>query len=131
MPKKKFAVYPRTKEIVRTGLQTGRGQRDFNYNKSLMNISDAGEAKEIEEKYGAKGSQDVHVIEDEKYSHAVNGEQWDVRGSDVKTVHHYTFGASPKYANAWEEFEARRTDKPKRNAKRRRRSAEVAHGIDP
>ena len=128
MKKKKFAVYARTKRIVRDGLQTGKGHRQFRVNKSLMNINDPAEAKEIEDRYGMKGSQDVYVVEDERYANAVNGEQWDVKGSQVSTVHHYTFGTSPRYANAWDAFEKRRKDKHPKKRATRSIDSEVVNG---
>jgi len=97
MPKKKkYMVMARDKKTALTGLTTQRGgHRSFGNKTSAMWISDKAEAEEIDHKYGLKGKGDVFVVEDEKYSYAANGEQWDMkfdeRGGHLKTIHHYTF----------------------------------------
>lgn len=96
MKKKKWMVVSRDKKTSLTGITTQRGgHRTFGKKTSAMWISDKHEAEEIDHKYGMKGKGDVFVVEDEKYSYAVNGEQWDMnfteKGGQLKTVHHYTF----------------------------------------
>jgi hypothetical protein len=97
MPKKKkYMVVARDKKVALTGVTTQRGgHRSFGRKTSAMWIGDKAEAEEIDHTYGMKGKGDVFVVEDEKYSYALNGEQWDMkfdeRGGHLKTVHHYTF----------------------------------------
>lgn len=95
MPKKKkFIVIPREGGAVLNGIRTSRGHRKFN-GKTYMHISEPSEAREIEQKYGKHGTQDVYVAEDEQYARALNGERWEVqsnlRGDNVKLLHNYTF----------------------------------------
>lgn len=95
MPKKKkFLVIPREGNAVLNGIHTSRGHRKFN-GKTYMHISDPSEAREIDQKYGKTGTQDVYVAEDEQYARALNGEKWEVksslRGDNVKLLHNYTF----------------------------------------
>jgi hypothetical protein len=98
MPKKKkYMVMARDKKTALSGITTKRGgHRSFGSKTTAMWISDKAEAEEIEHTYGMKGSGDVFVTEDEKYSYAKNAEQWDMKfdekGSHLKTIHHYTFG---------------------------------------
>ena len=97
MPKKKkYMVVARDKKTALTGITTQRGgHRSFGNKTAAMWISDKAEAEEIDHTHGLKGKGDVFVVEDEKYSYALNGEQWDMkfdeRGSHLKTIHHYTF----------------------------------------
>lgn len=96
--KKKYMVVARDKRTALTGLTTQRGgHRAFGRKTQSMWLSDRAEAEEIDHKYGMKGRGDVFVVEDEKYSYALNGEQWDMKfgekGGELKTVHHYTFTA--------------------------------------
>lgn len=120
MPKKKkFMVVARSKKAALDGLDTSRGHRDFTKT-SAMYVSDPSEAKEIDEKYGKKGTMDAYVVEDPQYERALNGESWDIKDGKVKTIHNYTFGSSRSYADAWEAFERRR------NSRKRRRVAEEA-----
>jgi hypothetical protein len=96
MPKKKkYMVMARDKKTALAGITTKRGgHRDFGSKTTAMWISDKAEAEEIDHTYGLKGKGDVFVVEDEKYSHALNAEQWDMkfdeRGSQLVTIHHYT-----------------------------------------
>jgi hypothetical protein len=107
MPKKYQVIKATTRDI--SGLKVGGRVKKFSYN-DTFETSDPGEAKEIDKVLGAKGTGEVVVT---PYEEKEQG-------------HTYTFGASQKFANAWEEFEKRRKDKkPKRNAKRRRKGAEV------
>jgi hypothetical protein len=80
-----------------------------------MWISDKAEAEEIDHTYGMKGRGDVFVVEDEKYSHALNAEQWDMKfgeqGGQLKTVHHYTQpGADRKQAQGNERVKVKTAD---------------------
>jgi hypothetical protein len=93
--KKKYIVVARDKKTALAGVSTERGgHRSFGKKTSSMWIGDKSEAEEIDQKYGLKGRGDVFVLEDEKYSYAANGEQWDMkfdeRGGHLKTIHHYT-----------------------------------------
>lgn len=105
--KKKFAVYARSKEAALHGFDTSRGHRDFGKT-SVLYVSDPSEAKEIDQTYGKKGTMDLYVHEDDQYERALNAETWDVKDGQVKTLHHYTFGSTSYYADAWEAFEKRR-----------------------
>ncbi len=94
MKKKKFVVIPREGGAVLNGIQTSRGHRQFN-GKTYMHISDPSEAREIDQKYGKTGTQDVYIAEDEQYARALNGEKWEIKsslkGDNVKLLHNYTF----------------------------------------
>jgi hypothetical protein len=105
MKKKKFLVIPREGSAVLNGIQTSRGHRKFN-GKTYMHISDPSEAREIDQKYGKTGTQDVYVAEDEQYSRALNGEKWEIqsslRGDNVKLLHNYTFsGVDTSHFKVW------------------------------
>jgi hypothetical protein len=93
--KKKYMVMARDKMTALTGITTKRGgHRNFGEKSTAMWIGDKAEADEIEQTYGNKGTGDVFVVEDEKYSHALNAEQWDMKfgkdGGQLHTIHHYT-----------------------------------------
>ena len=104
--KKAYVVYPRTKEVSIAGLQTKGGKKKFRGG-SFLNVSENG-AAELRETYSKK---DLHIVEDDQLSRALNGEKWDITDNKVKTLHNYHFGPSKQYADAWEEFEKRRADK--------------------
>lgn len=118
MPKA-YVVYPRTKEIAKSGIKI-RGKKKRFTGGSFMNLNE-NDAKEVSDVYG---KQNLHVVEDEQLARAVNAEKWDMtENNNVKVLHHYNFGATKKYASAWDEFEKRRKDKnPK---KRKAAKAEV------
>jgi hypothetical protein len=65
-------------------------------------VSDESEARDIDAKYGTKGTQQVWVKE-----HGNMG--WE-RSYREDGVHSYFKGASKTYADAWEAFEKRRKD---------------------
>lgn len=94
MKKKKFAVYPREKEITLNGFDTSRGHRNFS-GKTMLYVSEPSEAKEIDQKFGKNGTGELLVAEDEQYARALNGEHWDItstlKGDNVKLLHNYTF----------------------------------------
>lgn len=105
---RRYIVVPRTVKAQQAGLQTSKGRIGFN-GKSSIYVDDAALASEIDTHQGEHGSNDVWVCQDEKL-------EWHERqdgntdGNNV-TVHHYTFGASRRYSDAWDEFEKRRKDK--------------------
>jgi hypothetical protein len=121
---KAFVVYPRTKKQAREGLVI-KGKRKKFTGGSMMNLFED-DAKEVSETYGKNN---VHVVEDEQLGRALNGEKWDVKGDNVKTLHNYHFGPTKSYSDAWEEFEKRRKDKSQQKRKKRRKSAEVNSAI--
>lgn len=103
MTQKSFTVVARNGKIKKQGLFTGRGHRKFE--KTGMQIYDAGEAAEIKAKY----KRDVTVTEDPRHEwHLKNDRQTDGENLDI---HHYTFGANQRYAQAWEAYEKRRNVK--------------------
>lgn len=138
---KAFVVYPRTKKQAREGLVI-KGKRKKFTGGSMMNLFED-DAKEVSETYG---KQNVHVVEDEQLGRALNGEKWEVKGDNVKTLHKYHFGQLPEtppwvlvknddgliqetrldWALEWG-WEIISKDKQKR--KKRRMSAEVHSGI--
>jgi hypothetical protein len=87
MPKKKkYMVMARDKKTALAGITTKRGgHRDFGSKTTAMWISDKAEAEEIDHTYGLKGKGDVFVVEDEKYSHALNAEQWEADDHPTET----------------------------------------------
>jgi hypothetical protein len=106
MKKKKFIVVPRTDKGQR-GLETGKGGLDFK-GKSAAWVSDPAEAKEIDDRYGLKGSGDVWVEQDENLEwHAKHDETTD---GIHRGIHHYTFGAmtSPAALRFWERYERKK-----------------------
>ncbi len=116
--KKKFMVVAREGSAVLKGLETGKGHKSFN-GKSFLYVDDAGEAAEIEQKYGKKGTQDVYVARDEQLERALNGEQWEVKsslaGDHVKVAHNYFFGPqrSKAAADFWKRYERKKKQKAK------------------
>jgi hypothetical protein len=103
--KKAFLVMPRNKNAAESGLVTGKGTLDFKGKTSMM-IGDESLAREVDTQHGLKASGDVWVAEDQR------GESF-LRDDGVQGhgVHRYFWGQSPRYARAWDNFEARRTDK--------------------
>jgi hypothetical protein len=103
---KRYLVLGRTQKIVESGIQTGKGHRRFR-RRSGFYVSDPAEAREIEQKYGKKGTKDVNVVEDDRAAWHINAD----RSTDGNhATHHYTFGPTASYAAAWEAFEKRRKD---------------------
>jgi hypothetical protein len=112
MPKRKFMVMKRTKRPV--VIDTGRGLRktwrenggkaDFFY------VSNEAEAKEIDEVYGTKGTQDVWVREHGQAGHDATYKE--------DHVHNYFFGSSKVYSDAWQKiFGRRRNGKAEKSKK--------------
>lgn len=101
-------VVPRTKEAKIRGFNAGRGRRRFS-KRGAMFVSDASEAEEIDRTVGLKGSKEVWVHEDPMYEWHLHNDG-STSGQNIET-HGYTFGASRRYADAWEAFERRRKDK--------------------
>lgn len=114
MKKKAYLVMPRNTNVLDTGLKTGRGRLKFGKGKTSMMVGDESLANEIDTQHGLKGTGDVWVAEDQRGESFLRDD-----GNDGRGIHRYFWGASPKFSNAWDEFEKRR------NARRRRRSAEV------
>ncbi len=106
MKKKYEVIKATTREIP--GVYVGGRERRFAKN-GMFTVSDPGEAAEINKVLGAKGTGEVVVTSYEQKEHG----------------HKYKFGASQKFANAWDEFEKRRKDKLQKKRKRRRKGAEV------
>lgn len=96
MPKKKkHIVLARTPEIMEQGIDTPRGHKGFNGH-SVMWVNDAGEAREIEQKYKGK----VAVTEDQQYSWSVNNDGGN--GTRMDNVHNYTFsGVDTSHFKVW------------------------------
>jgi hypothetical protein len=116
MPKKKFEIIKATTREL-SGLAVGGRVKKFAPN-GTFETSDPGEAAEIDKVLGAKGTGEVVVTSYDQKEHG----------------HTYTFGASSRFAAAWEEFEKRRKDKnrkPKRRRKSVHKSAEVRHAPNP
>lgn len=115
MPKKYQVIKATTREIP--GLKVGGRVKKFAPN-GTFETTDAGEAKEIDKVLGAKGTGEVVVTPYE----------------DKEQGHTYTFGASPRFSSAWDEFEKRRKDKAERDGKnpkkrvRRAKKPEVTNG---
>lgn len=72
MPDKLYQVVQRTKRDVLPNKFGG---------KPAFYTSDRGEAREIEQEYGMKGSGDVHVLDDDRTKHAINS----------NSIHRYSF----------------------------------------
>lgn len=84
MGKKSFTVVARNDKIRRQGLVTDKGTKSFE-GKSALQVYDAGEAKELKEKY----KRDINIIEDERHEwHMKHDNQTDGHNVDI---HHYTF----------------------------------------
>jgi hypothetical protein len=97
MPKKKYEVIrATTKEIP--GVYVGGKERRFGKN-GMFTTSDAGEAEEINKVLGVKGTGEVVVTSHTEKEHG----------------HTYTFGASKKFADAWDAFQKRKKKKTRRN----------------
>ena len=66
MPEKLFEVClaKPDKNLLKEGIDVGAGRKKFAQNESFW-LRDAGEAREIDARFGRKGSGDVIVIEDE------------------------------------------------------------------
>ena len=109
MPKKKYEVIKATTRDI-PGVRVGGRERYFSHN-GMFTTRDAGEAAEIDKVLGTKGTGEVVVT---SYNEKEHG-------------HTYLFGASKKFADAWEAFEKRRKLKVKNKARRKR--AEVKHEI--
>jgi len=99
--KKKHLVMPRTPEALKNGVETSKGILMFNDNQPIHVEDDI--ANEIEAHQGLKGTGDVWTHEDPRLNHF---ERYNADG-----IHSYFWGTDIKYANAWEAFEKRRTDK--------------------
>ena len=114
---KKYQVVKATTRDI-PGLTVGGRVKKFSSN-GTFETSDAGEAREIDKVLGMKGTGEVVVTNYE----------------DKEQGHTYTFGASKRFADAWEEFEKRRkkaerdSETPKKRTKRRK-GAEVKHDAD-
>lgn len=93
---KRWLVIPREKATALKGMVTSFGRRKFHHKTGVTYVSSKAEAEEIDHKYGMKGRRDVMVFEDERYSHALNAESWEMKrdnrtgGDYVKTLHHYS-----------------------------------------
>lgn len=72
MPKKLYQVVQRSKREVMPDKFAG---------KTAFYTTDHGEAREIEKEHGMSGSGDVHVLDDDRTRHAINGEG----------IHRYSF----------------------------------------
>ena len=114
MPKKKHVVMARTDHARKNGVRTSKGTLSFK-GKPMMYVDDD-VADEIQKTDGLKGTGDVWVHEDPRRNHV---ERYKPDG-----VHSYFYGASGRYADAWEEFEKRR----KRKQRAAKKSAEVDSG---
>jgi hypothetical protein len=106
MAKKYQVIKATTKEI--SGLTVGGRVKKFQGN-GTFEVDDPGEAKEIDKVLGAKGTGEVVVT---PYENKEPG-------------HTYTFGASPKFASAWDEMMKRRKAKTQKKRNKRRKGAEV------
>lgn len=120
MPKKKrFIVVPRTQNAMLDGISTSKGK--VNFKAKGPTYVDESVAGEIDNQHGLKGSGDVWVEQDERLEwHEHHDKNTD--GRNRTGIHHYTFGQSDKYSEAWEEFMARRK---LRETRKRRKSAEA------
>lgn len=108
MAKRKFQVIKATTRDI-PGLTVGGKPRYFGKNGTFQ-VSDEGEAREIDKVLGAKGTGEVAVT---SYTEKEHG-------------HTYTFGASKKFSDAWEEFEKRRKRKRSKRTRSKQR-VEVKH----
>jgi hypothetical protein len=102
MAKKRFQVIKATTREI-PGVMVGGRVKKFKRN-GTFETDDPGEAKEIDKVLGEKGTGEVVVTED----------------IVKETGHTYTFGASKKFADAWDEFEKRRKRKEKQHANSRK-----------
>lgn len=126
---KRFMVMPRTDNILKEGIKTGKGHRKF-YQRQMFWVKDPGEAREIEQKYGMKGSKEALVLPDPKYEHHLNNEgEWDHVKQDSSFIHHYTFGpvSSPGVDAFWRRYNRKKKLMEKRRAEGKDPS-EVQHG---
>ncbi len=110
--KKSYLVMSRNTGVVDKGLQTGKGRLRFKNGKTSMFVGDKALADEIDSIHGLKGSGDVWVHEDPQSEPFLRDD-----GIVGKGVHRYFWGASSRFASAWEEFEKRRKDKKVKNEK--------------
>jgi len=136
MPKRKFMVMKRSKDPV--NINTGRGRRktwrenggkaDFFY------VSSESEAKEIDEVYGNKGTQEVWVKEHGQAGHDAT---YKMDSGKYSSIHNYFFGgitvdlkdAIPLEEDPnWEEYSPGRWRRKERKRGTRRKSAEVTDG---
>jgi hypothetical protein len=86
--KRRFIVVPRNTRTQMNGLQTGKRKLDFGKQTARW-IDDPAEARDIDTRYGLKGSGDVWVEQDENLEwHAKNDNGTDGR---MAGIHHYTF----------------------------------------
>lgn len=100
----------RNTSVLEKGLKTEKGKLKFKKGASSMMIGDEGLANEIDKVHGLKGSGDVWVHEDPRSESFLRDD-----GREGRGIHRYFWGASPRYANAWDEFEKRRKDKKVKN----------------
>jgi hypothetical protein len=112
MPKQTYQVIKATTREI-PGLTVGGRVRKFQPN-GTFETSDSGEAAEIDKVLGAKGTGEVVVTANEQKEQG----------------HTYTFGASQKFANAWDEFEKRRQAKAKKRRLRRPTPATDAGAVE-
>lgn len=118
MPKRKFMVMKRTKGPL--NINTGRGRRktwrenggkaDFFY------VSNESEAKEIDEVYGSKGSQDVWVREHGQMGHDAT---YHADGGVYNSVHNYFFSGMGVDVKVWVLKRGKLARTTKSNAKKR------------
>ena len=106
MSKKKHIVMARSERAMKQGVKTSKGTLSFN-GKPMMSVSDD-IADEIDKTDGLKGAQEVWVHEDPVRNHA---DRYKPDG-----VHSYFYGASRRYADAWDAFEKRRKKKRSEHA---------------
>jgi hypothetical protein len=107
--KKSYLVMSRVPKVLDTGLMTGKGKLKFKEGKTAMFIGDKALADEIDTVHGLKGSGDVWVHEDPQSEPYLRDD-----GAIGKGTHKYFWGATSRFANAWEAFEKRRKDKKKK-----------------
>jgi hypothetical protein len=96
MPKKKYQVIKATTRDI-PGVTVGGRPKYFKKNGTLE-LNDAGEAAEIDKVLGRKGTGEVVVVSN----------------TEKEPGHRYIFGASKKFADAWDAFEKRRKQKAKK-----------------
>lgn len=96
MSNKRYMVLPRTQGIMKEGIKVNGKTRSFK-GKTAMYVKDKGEADEINQTVGMKGTTEVYVHEDEKVERFVRDDAVQGRG-----IHHYHFGYNKNYADAWE-----------------------------
>jgi hypothetical protein len=98
MPKKRnFIVVPREPAVMKEGLDIDGQHISFN-GKTAKNITDPGLAEAIEQKYGprAKGSSNRGRVWTER------NEQLDNHVNYHEGVHHYFFGPTRAFSEAWD-----------------------------